>query len=64
MAAQVYGGSLSLVVGSYVLSLSQEYLSPSTCFAGGTVVSGLWMELNNICISGSQAGTYTIGGAL
>jgi hypothetical protein len=61
MTAQVYGGSLSLVIGAYLWSQSQEGFS--TCSAGGTVVSGLWTELNNIRISGSQAGTYTIGGA-
>ena len=59
LAAQVYGGSLSLVVGAYVWSQGQKYLS--TCSAGATVVSGLWTELNNIRISGSQAGTYNIG---
>ena len=61
MAAQVYGGSLSLVVGAYLWSQSQQ--AYSTCNAGATVVSGLWTELNNIRISGSQAGTYTIGGS-
>ena len=60
MTAQVYGGSLSLVVGAYVWSQSQQ--DYSTCSAGATVVSELWTELNNIRISGSQAGTYTIGG--
>lgn len=60
--AQVYGGSLSLVIGAYLWSQSQQY--SSSCSAGGTVVSGLWTELNNIRISGSRAGTYTIGGAL
>ena len=61
--AQVYGGSLSLVIGAYLWSQSQQYYS--SCSAGVTVVSGLWTELNNIRISGSQAGTYTIGvGAL
>ena len=60
MTAQVYGGSLSLVVGAYVWSQGQKYLS--TCSAGATVVSGLWTELNNIRISGSQAGAFTIGG--
>jgi hypothetical protein len=61
MTAQVYGGSLSLVVGAYLWSASQLYFS--YCFTGVTVVSGLWTELHNIRISGSQAGTYTIGGA-
>ena len=60
MTAQVYGGSLSLVIGAYLWSQNQ-HLS-SSCSAGGTVVSGLWTELNNIRISGSQAGTYMIGG--
>ena len=61
MAAQVYGGSLSLVIGAYLWSQSQQ--SYSSCSAGATVVSGLWTELNNIRISGSQAGTYAIRGA-
>ena len=61
MAAQVYGGSLSLVIGAYLWSQSQQ--DSSSCFARVTVVSGLWTELNNIRISGSQAGTYMIGGA-
>ena len=60
MTAQVYGGSLSLVVGAYLWSKSQQ--DSSDCSAGATVVSGLWTELNNIRISGSQAGTYSIGG--
>jgi hypothetical protein len=60
LAAQVYGGSLSLVIGAYLWSQSQQDVS--NCYAGVTVVSGLWTELNNIRISGSQAGTYTIGG--
>ncbi len=59
--AQVYGGSLSLVIGAYLWSQSQQF--SSSCSAGVTVVSGLWTELNNIRISGSRAGTYTIGGA-
>ena len=64
MAAQVYGGSLSLVVGAYLSSFITNIMSTSTCSAGITVVSGLWMELNNIRISGSEAGTYNIYGAL
>ena len=57
MAAQVYGGSLSLVVGAYLWSrnLFAVDLLYSTCSAGDTVVSGLWTELNNIRISGSRA---------
>ena len=63
MTAQVYGGSLSLVIGAYLWSYTQQEYS--SCSAGVTVVSGLWTELNNIRISGSRAGTYTIGvGAL
>jgi len=61
MAAQVYGGSLSLVIGAYLRSQSEK---ESNCNAGGTVVSGLRTELNNNRISGSQAGTYTIRGAM
>ena len=53
LAAQVYGGSLSLVVGAYLWSQSQQY--QSYCSAGGTMVSGLWTELNNIRISDSRA---------
>ena len=60
--AQVYGGSLSLVIGAYLWSQSQQFSSSYS--AGVTVVSGLWTELNNIRISGSQAGTFAIGGAL
>ena len=60
MTAQVYGGSLSLVIGAYLWSQSQQ--DSSDCSAGVAVVFGLWTELNNIRISGSQAGTYTIGG--
>ncbi len=61
-AAQVYGGSLSLVVGAYLWSSSLQRFS--TCSAGDAVVSGLLTELNNIRISRSRAGTYTFGGAL
>ena len=64
IAAQVYGGSLSLVIGAYLWSSVDTILHDATCSAGGTVVSGLSMELSNIRISGSQAGTYTINGAL
>ncbi len=60
LEAQVYGGSMSLVVGAYLWSQSQQAVS--FCYAGVTVVSGLWTELNNIRISGSRAGTYAIGG--
>jgi hypothetical protein len=63
MAAQVYGGSLSLVIGAYLWSQAGQVFSSSSQ-VGDTVVSGLWTELNNIHISGSQAGTYTNGGAL
>ncbi len=62
MVTQVYGGSLSLVFGAYLWSYSPT--SVSTCSAGVTVVSGLSTQLNDIRISGSQAATYTIGGAL
>ena len=55
------GGSLSLVIGAYLLSNSQQYVS--NCSAGVTVVYGLLMKLNYIRISGSLAATYTIGGA-
>ena len=61
MVAQVYGGSLSLIIGAYLWSQSRQF--SSSCSAGVTVVSGLWTELNNIRISGSRAGTYTVGGA-
>ena len=62
LAAQVYGGSLSLVFGAYLWSSSME--DSSSYFAGGTVVSGLSTQLNDIRISGSKAATYTIRGAL
>jgi hypothetical protein len=61
MAAQVYGGSLSLVISAYLWSQSEK---DSYCIVGGTVVSGLQTELNNNRIAGSQAGTYTIRGAM
>jgi len=64
LAAQVYGGSLSLVIGAYLWGQSQQYTSYSTCSAGVTVVTGLVMELNNSRISGSRAGTYNMGGAM
>ena len=63
MAAQVYGGSLSLVVGAYLWSNTDNIRYYSTCSAGDTVVSGLRTELNNNRISGSKAETYR-GGAL
>jgi hypothetical protein len=62
MAAQVYGGSLSLVVGAYLWSSSSQEMS--VCSAGVTVVSRLLTELNNNRFSGSRAGTYNIYGAL
>jgi len=63
MAAQVYGGSMSFVVGAYLYSSSStQFLS--SCSAGDTVVSGLSMVFNNNRISGSQAVTSTIRGAL
>ena len=64
--AQVYGGSLSLVFGAYLwsYSLAPKFTDAATCSAGVTVVSALSTELNKIRISGSQAATYTIGGAL
>jgi len=62
MSAQVYGGSMSFVVGAYLWSNNPQY--SSYCYAGDTVVSGLSMVLNNNRISGSQAVTSTTGGAL
>ena len=62
MAAQVYGGSLSLVFGAYLWSSSME--DSTSYVAGGTLVYGLSIQLNDIRISGSKAATYTIGGAL
>jgi len=59
MVAQVYGGSISFVVGAYLSSGSG---APSYCQAGGTVVSGLSMVFNNIAISGSKAATLSIVG--
>ncbi len=66
LAAQVYGGSLSLVVGPYLwsgTSGNDDFSLMSTCSAGDTVVSGLWTVLNNNRISGSLALTY-FGGTL
>jgi hypothetical protein len=60
MAAQVYGGSMSFVVGAYLWSKAVNPYS----HAGDTVVSGLSMVFNINHISGSQAVTSTIGGAL
>ena len=62
IATQVYGGSLSLVIGAYLSVYSGQDTFSS--FVGGTVVSGLRTELNNIRISGSRAGTHTIEGVL
>jgi hypothetical protein len=62
MVAQVYGGSISFVVGAYLWSLSEQFIA--ACYEGGTVVSGLSMVFDNNHISGSQAVTSTIGGAL
>jgi hypothetical protein len=59
MAAQVYGGSLSFVVGALMSSRSADY---SVCSAGGTVVSDLSIVFNKNSISGSQAATLTTGG--
>jgi hypothetical protein len=64
IAAQVYGGSLSLVIGAYLWSGGDSVLHDATCSAGDTMVSGLSTELSSIRIFGSQAGTYTINGAL
>jgi len=58
MAAQVYGGSMSFVVGAFLRSFSSLKLE-SFCSAGDTVASGLSMVFNNIRISGSQAVTST-----
>jgi hypothetical protein len=55
MTAQVYGGSLSLVIGAYLWSRTVNNFEYATCSAGDTVVSGLWTELNNIRISDSRA---------
>jgi hypothetical protein len=62
MVAQVYGGSISFVVGAYLVSLSDQFLA--SCDAGDTVVFGLSMVFDNNHISGSQAVTSTFGGAL
>jgi len=62
LAAQVYGGSMSFVVGAYLLSYSDQYYATSS--AGDTMVSGLSMVFDNNRISGSQAVTSTIRGAL
>ena len=61
MAAQVYGGSISFVVGAYLRSRSSQ----DFCYSAGiTVVLGLSVVFNNNRISGSQAGTYAIGGGV
>jgi len=62
MMAQVYGGSMSFVVGAYLWSDSTQFYS--SCSAGDTVVSGLSMVFNNNRIYGSEAVTSTIRGAL
>ncbi len=59
MAVQVYGGSMSFVVGAYVWSCSPQYRSFYS--AGDTAVSGLSMVFDNNRISGSQAVTSTEG---
>jgi len=62
MVAQVYGGSMSFVVGANLWSNGPRF--DSSCSAGDTVVSGLSMVFDNNRISGSQAVTMTIGGVL
>jgi hypothetical protein len=62
MAAQVYGGSISFVVGAYLWSLSAQLVS--SCSAGDTLVSGLSIVFNNNRISGSKAVTSTTESAL
>jgi len=59
MVAQVYGGSMSLVVGAYLTSVS---FGASRCVAGGTVVSELSIVLYSNRIFGSRALTLTTGG--
>ena len=58
IAVQVYGGSISFVVGAYIWSSSS---ADSVCTAKDTVVSGLSMVFNNNRISGSQAVTSIEG---
>jgi len=53
---------MSFVVGAYLWSYGDKYYS--SCSAGDTVVSGLSMVFDNNGISGSQAVTSSIGGAL
>jgi hypothetical protein len=57
MVAQVYGGSMSFVVGAYLWSLSEQFIA--AYYEEGTVVSGLSMVFDNNHISGSQAVTST-----
>jgi hypothetical protein len=52
IAVQVYGGSISFVVGAYTMSASSAM---SVCTTGDTVISGLSMALNGNRISDSQA---------
>lgn len=60
MAAQVYGGSMSFVVGAYLWSTNSGFVNSR---AGGTVVIGLSMVFNNSSISDSLVATLTFGGA-
>ncbi len=58
IAVQVYGGSISFVVGAYMWSSSAAM---SSCTAGDTVISGLSMVFNDNRISDSQAVTSIAG---
>ena len=61
LGIQVYGGGISLVIGTYVWSSSANF-GGSTSSAGATIVSELSAVLSNCRIEGSSASTSTIGG--
>jgi hypothetical protein len=56
-ASDVYGGAMSLVIGAYLASSSEEY--QSFCFAGETLVSNFLMFFKDSRISDSHAATYS-----
>jgi hypothetical protein len=62
LGTQVYGGSMSIVIGAYVWT-SSAFDSTSTGFAGVTIVSGLSAVLSKCRIDGSSASTSTSSGA-
>ncbi len=61
-AVQVQGGSLSVVIGAYVWSLS-SYRGQSDAVAGATSASGISCIFSKFNVSRSRASTVTDAGA-